>query len=446
MFIVMWALALGALILSSHQLFGYRQAMQGRDTVARIQARWAARGGVEYMIAIMADHTTEPVPNDAFAMVRDMDAFFEGDFEVGGRVIASYDIRHFADGKEWRGPMDEHSKININAALSDGILLMGLEDMSPDVSDAILDWIDEDDQERALGAERHYYRSLSIPYEPRNGPMRNVAELELVAGIWPEHLRGEDWDLNNRIDPNEDDGEQTWPDDEPDQQLEVGWAGLLTTYTTYRPVAASGLPRIDLANRPDLEEVSERLGIEAGQASVLIRFASEREAKLESLLTQHIQQAEEAKQPPRVRSRQERQAAARPTEPKLTTEQLRTVFAETTIRESERPRPGRLNINTVSEDLLRQILVDREQLADEIVYLRSSRLEGITSIVDLIEIPAFREDPGTLEYLARITDTTSNVYSICSKGRSWPSGVEVEIIAVVDRSALPVRILEYREQ
>ncbi|MHC4828483.1 MAG: hypothetical protein ACYTEY_18180, partial [Planctomycetota bacterium] len=73
MFIVMWALAVGALILSSLQLFGYRQAMQGRDAVARIQARWAARGGVEYMIAIMADHTLAPVPNDAFAMVRDMD-------------------------------------------------------------------------------------------------------------------------------------------------------------------------------------------------------------------------------------------------------------------------------------------------------------------------------------------------------------------------------------
>jgi hypothetical protein len=89
----MWALALGALILSSLQLFGYRQAMQGR-----------ARGGVEYMIAIMADHTMEPVPDDAFAMVRDMDAFFDDAFEVGGRVISSYDISHFADGKECRAP------------------------------------------------------------------------------------------------------------------------------------------------------------------------------------------------------------------------------------------------------------------------------------------------------------------------------------------------------
>jgi hypothetical protein len=444
MFIVMWAVALGALILSSLQLFGYRQAMQGRDTVARIQARWAARGGVEYMIAVMADHTQEPVPDDAFAMARDMDVFYYGEFEAGGRVISSYDIRHFADGDARKGPMDEHSKLNINATLAEGSLLTVLEDMSPDVADAIFDWIDEDDQERPLGAERHYYQSLSIPYEPRNGPMRNVAELELVAGIWPEHLRGEDWDMDNRTDPNEDDGEQTWPDDDPDQYLEVGWAGLLTTYSVQGPLAASGLPRIDLS-QTDQEELMERLGLDEGQAAALIAFGRDSGAKLESLLSQHVQRAEQPQVPVRSRGgRPPPQAGA--AGPDLTTEQLRAVFAETAIGDPSGREPGRLNINTVSEDLLRQLLLGREHLADEIVFLRTTGLEGITSIVDLIEIPAFQEDTATLEYLARIMDTTSNVYSICSRGRSRPSGVEVEIIAIVDRSTLPIRILEYREQ
>jgi general secretion pathway protein K len=444
MFIVMWALALGALILSSLQLFGYRQAMQGRDAVARIQARWAARGGVEYMIAIMADHTLEPVPNDAFAMVGDMDAFFDGEFEVGGRVISRYDIRHNADGKDWAGPMDEHSKLNVNATLEEGNLLAMLEDMSPDLVDAIFDWMDEDDDERPLGAERHYYQSLSIPYEPRNGPMRNIAELEMIAGIWPEHLRREDWDLNNRLDANEDDGEQTWPDDDPDGVLEVGWAGLLTTHSVQGPLAASGLPRIDLT-RTDTEELVERLGFEEELADALIAFASESGAKLETLLTEHIRRTERPDEPV-SRGSSQQQSPQQETGPEFTTEQLRTVFAETRIGEFSGRPPGRINLNTVSEDLLRQLMFGREHLADEIVYLRSSGAEGISSIVDLIDIPAFREDTGTLELLARISDTTSNVYSICSRGRSFPSGVEVEIIAVVDRSTLPIRILEYREQ
>jgi hypothetical protein len=444
MFIVMWALALGALILSSLQLFGYRQAMQGRDAVARVQARWAARGGVEYMIAIMADHTLEPVPNDAFAMVRDMDVFFDGEFEVGGRVISRYDIRHDADGKDWAGPMDEHSKLNVNATLEEGSLLTTLEDMSPDIVDAIFDWMDEDDDERPLGAEHHYYQSLSIPYVPRNGPMRNIAELEMIAGIWPEHLRGEDWDLNNRLDANEDDGEQTWPDDNPDGLMEAGWAGLLTTHSVQGPLAASGLPRIDLT-RADTEELVERLGFDEELADALIAFASAGDAKLETLLTEHIQRAEREDEPASRRSSQQ-QPAPQETGPEFTTEQLRLVFAETRIGQFSGRPAGRFNLNTVSEDLLRQLMFGREHLADEIVYLRSNGLEGISSIVDLIDIPAFREDTGTLELLARISDTTSNVYSICSRGRSVPSGVEVEIIAVVDRSTLPIRILEYREQ
>ena len=445
MFIVMWAIALGAIVLSSLQLFGYRQATLGRDAAARIQARWAARGGIEYMIAIMADHTMEPVPDDAFAMVRDMDALFERDFEVGGRIIASYDIRHDADGREWSGPMDEHSKININAALANPGLLANLEDMQPDILDAILDWMDEDDEERQLGAERHYYLTLSIPYQPRNDAMRSIGELELVAGIWPEHLRGEDWDLNNRLDSNEDDGDLTWPADEPDQILEVGWAGFLTTYSAAGGPAASGLPRIDLS-QADAEELQERLGVDEQQAQALIAFAGGNDVRMEQLLTQHIQQAEQAQARESVGGRRGAPPAQNPSEPTLELEQLRAVFAECTIGDPNRRGLGRLNINTVPEELLLRLLLDQEHLVDEITYLRHSRLEGITSLVDLIEIPAFREDTASLEYVAGLMDTRSNVYSICAKGRAWPSGLEVEIIAVVDRSTLPIQILEYREQ
>jgi len=132
--------------------------------------------------------------------------------------------------------------------------------------------------------------------------------------------------------------------------------------------------------------------------------------------------------------------------PLLTPDQLRAVFAETTMDDPGVRMPGKLNINTVSEDLLRRILVGKEHLADEIVFLRN-RPNGITSMVDLgLQIPALRDDTGTLEYLAQIMDTFSTVYTITSRGRSAGGGIEAEIIAVVDRSTLPVKILQYREQ
>jgi hypothetical protein len=218
----------------------------------------------------------------------------------------------------------------------------------------------------------------------------------------------------------------------------------LTTHSVQGPLAASGLPRIDLT-RTDTEELVERLGFEEELADALIAFGGGSGAKLETLLTEHIRRTLRPDEPVRRRSSRQ-QSPQQDTGPELATEQLRAVFAETRIGEFSGRPPGRINLNTVSEDLLRQLMFGREHLADEIVYLRSNGIEGITSIVDLIDIPAFQEDTGTLELLARISDTTSNVYSICSRGRSFPSGVEVEIIAVVDRSTLPIRILEYREQ
>ncbi len=444
MLVVMWAIAIGAIILSSVQLFSYRQSMLGRIAAGRVQARWAARGGLEYAIAIMADHTVEPVQGDAFALVRDLDLYADGrdSLVIDGVVVGGYTIRHDSDGRNWWGPMDEHSKININAALDNPTLLANFEDMSPDIVDAILDWIDEDEEERPFGAERHYYLSLSMSYEPRNAPMRNIAELELVAGVWPEYLRGEDWNINNRLDENEDDAERTWPLDEPDGRLDAGWSGLLTTHSLTGGLAESGLPRINLQSAT-AEELLERIDITEEAAAALITFGKANGSRIEQLLTQQIEaEAAKAATPSSVRRSR---TAATPTGPVLTNDELRAVLAETTIGDDRQRGPGKLNINTVSEQVLLELLQDREYLADEIVYLRGSRAEGIASMVDLIEIPAFQDDPGTLQYIATIMDVRSNVYSITARGQSRIGDVEVEIFAVLDRSTVPIRILEYRE-
>lgn len=59
-----------------------------------------------------------------------------------------------------------------------------------EIVDALVDWIDEDDDESDQGAENSYYQSLKIPYDCRNGPIQNVEELLLVKGINREILFG----------------------------------------------------------------------------------------------------------------------------------------------------------------------------------------------------------------------------------------------------------------
>jgi len=99
--------------------------------------------------------------------------------------------------------VDEHGKFNLNAIfyldeqgneqihpLMGEILALMLDnsrewyDVSP--LDAILDWLDEDDEQREYGAETDYYEDLDVPYVSKNGPMDSIEELLLIPGITPE--------------------------------------------------------------------------------------------------------------------------------------------------------------------------------------------------------------------------------------------------------------------
>jgi hypothetical protein len=419
--IALWALGIAAIVTSSIQVFAFRQALHGIEVHDRIQARWAARAGIESTIAAIADHTAAPVPNSAFAMSTDLDLV-----STGTMGNATWDIRHHVDGTDWRGPMDESSKFNINSE-NNSIFILVIDDMAFGVLDAILDWIDTDDEPRLLGVERDYYLSLETAYEPRNGPLRSIAELELIAGVMPSDVRGEDWDIDFRLDANEDDGGESLPWDEPDNYLEGGWASLLTTSSVDGGATDSGEPRINLRNT-DPETVQIRLFLEPAQADALIDFALLDGADLSTLLQQSLRSL----------------SGDAEGVTNLTDDQLRLVFAETCLFEAHNAPPGRLNINTVSPELLYRLLPNNSRLVEELLYLRSNNAGGITSPVDFQQIPGIQSS--MVVFLNGLFDVKSNVYTISCLGRAEGSGVEQEIIVIVDRSTLPVTILEYREQ
>ena len=52
--------------------------------------------------------------------------------------------------------------------------------------DAIMDWVDEDDDPGPNGAESDFYMSLDPPYVCKNGPMDSIEELLLIPGMTPE--------------------------------------------------------------------------------------------------------------------------------------------------------------------------------------------------------------------------------------------------------------------
>ncbi|MEZ6093076.1 MAG: type II secretion system protein GspK [Pirellulaceae bacterium] len=109
------------------------------------------------------------------------------------------------------GLVDESSKINVNTLpYADNWvpgggrqLLMALPEMTEEIADAILDWVDSDDDARDYGVEGSYYAGLSPGYQIKNGPMDSLDEILLVRGVTPQLLFGADSNRNGIIDTSE---------------------------------------------------------------------------------------------------------------------------------------------------------------------------------------------------------------------------------------------------
>jgi general secretion pathway protein K len=84
--------------------------------------------------------------------------------------------------------IDEGGKININR-VNENLLRriftnLGVEEPRRTiVVDSIMDWRDADDLHRVNGAENDYYRSLSVAYGAKNGPLDMVEELLWIRGV-----------------------------------------------------------------------------------------------------------------------------------------------------------------------------------------------------------------------------------------------------------------------
>ena len=295
--VVVAMLALGA--------YGFVQLMnieaRGAQSYGRlVQAREAADSGVHYAAAILLDQKVNGVLGTD---VYDASTMFHGQVVTDEsantpRLRCRFSLvapREGSDASDyWRhGMIDECSKINLNAlpAMLQAVQgsqsgaatgaaggtgtsggtdpstvsgtattnpLLYLPNMTPEIADAILDWIDQDDTPREYGAESEYYQSLNPPYLPRNGALHSLDELLLVAGITPRLLYGEDANHNGILDPNEDDGELSYPYDDGNGTLDRGWLPYVTLYTHEPNNDIWDLPRINL-NGQDLQALFDTL-------------------------------------------------------------------------------------------------------------------------------------------------------------------------------------------
>lgn len=426
--LVMMSLGMATLILVSLQSSAYRQAMAGRESLARVRASWAARAGLEATIARLGNDIESEPTGSAYTRIDDM-----AEVASGTLTGASWSIEH-AFGTEVRtGAEDAHAKININRMTREDLML--LPNMTEDVADAILDWVDPDDDVRELGAEIGFYSQGLSPYAPRNAPMRTLGELDLIAGVEPEDVRGEDWNLNGRLDPNEDDGDLSWPPDDSDGVLDAGWSEFITTESIDNRLNPRGEPMVVLPEATSEQLVAVIDGLTPLQAQAIIAHAQVAEAAMTDFIQTPLRQ---------IAQQDGAMGQAAQAVTNLDTDQLIDLIDNATmLAESDGPTPGRLNINTCRRQTLDYLEVfgdlQGSALADLLWTARQSRANGFAHIMDLAEVVGAQQTA----FLAQFIDVQSNAYQVSCKGKDEATGIEAEIVATIQADRLPVVISEY---
>jgi len=153
------------------------------------QAAYIAQSGVEIARAVLQDD------NPLYDGLDERWAQFE--------TISVFSSQLFPEGYFTGRITDENGKFNLNGLLdSNGLViakkreelerLLTLMGHPTGWIDALLDWMDADDQPRVGGAERDYYMNLKKPYPAKNGPLDSVQEMLLVKGVEPEVLYGKE--------------------------------------------------------------------------------------------------------------------------------------------------------------------------------------------------------------------------------------------------------------
>ncbi|MCW5764526.1 MAG: helix-hairpin-helix domain-containing protein [Phycisphaeraceae bacterium] len=438
--LVLWAVAISSIVLVSLQVSAWRQAAAGREEVARVRAKWAARSGIEAMIARLQSETQQSQPVGPGALLKALADDAQGELAGCSFRVGTSNLGRFEPGAEDTGAL-----ININTMTREDLML--LSGMTEDIADAILSWINGDSDTSFTMYNADYYRGLPHSYVPRGKPIRSLAELELVAGVTPDLIRGEDWNLNGVLDANENDGNASWPPDNADGVLDRGWSAIITASSSFNALGPSGEPRLDLKSAT-ANEVAALLRLESLQADAIVAYAQADGATMETLISTDLNTLYQ--QVLQQQQQQQQQAGGfagtirggrnnrTPTVRALTRDQTAMLYDDCSIGPPKSGQPGKINLNTVSRETLNYLASVDPATADAIIAHRDSAGGELTSIVDLLDIQGMTT--AQLAELAAKFDVRSSVFAVTSRGKDAATGTEVEIRAEIDRSRLPVVI------
>jgi general secretion pathway protein K len=167
--LVLWLVTLLTALVGAFALTARTEHLEGQVLVRGLEARQAARAGLEYAVARVIN----------------------GDGRVRWTADGSEHHWTFGEAQVVIRIVDERDQVDLNTAGIDAIAAL-LRACGSDagsamqVAGAILDWRDVDAlTQPAGGAEAPAYAAAARPYGPANRPFGSVAEVERVLGMTP---------------------------------------------------------------------------------------------------------------------------------------------------------------------------------------------------------------------------------------------------------------------
>ena len=239
---LLWCLALLSVIVIGVLHTARMDLLVQKNYGDRIQAHYLALAGIEKARALLyrdAHDRSRSRKNHTGDLYDDEQQFRN---VALGRGVFSVIHRGRSDegGGIIFGVSDEESRLNVNTATADE--LAKLQNMTPDVATAIVNWRGGDNT--TMAAEAQYYGELQPPYQPRLGPYQTVRELLMVRGVAPDLLLGRDVHQNGMLAMGEKDF--AFPGSLESEDL--GWAGILTVDSSVQNLNAAGENRVNIQN------------------------------------------------------------------------------------------------------------------------------------------------------------------------------------------------------
>ena len=424
--VVSWMLVL-LIVVTFGATYGVQTAFEAESVYyGRLRAEWLARAGLERAAMVLKDDTRDVDSTHETWWDADEEDFARAEIGDGGYELVRDDFSD--DDEPHYGMVDEASKLNVNTATYD--MLMLIPGMTEEIADAIIDWRDADSAAGANGAETDYYQELAVPYEAKNAAFETLRELLLVKGIDAAVFFGEDADADGILDEDENDGDTSAPDDNADGVLDRGLQAYLTANSIARNVDAQGTKRVNIntAEAGDLKQA----GFNDDEANAIV--AQRKSGEFETII--HLLDIEKTKVTPTDVRRSRRQGSTSDTQKAISEARLRDLADKLTVSDEE-SLPGRVNVNTASLAVLEAVFGDENIAAAVQEYARSS--DGpFNNIAELLLVDLVTVD--VLKKVANAITVRSDTFRVRSVGRLGEGSVSVAVEALLMRDETDVVI------